>query len=458
MKTNYWKQKRLQEKRYRKQISRIRKEKKFIDSDSSPFAKEYRSKIKYDLERIKKFKFNLDEFLNKNGTIYYGTLDHHIKMPRIFCLEKKYDEVILKFSEIRSTIISGKFDTIIIDFTLTTEVSFEVLFLLKVILDEYLNYLKKQDLKLTELKLAPNIRIRKPKNVDVSNKLIANEILIKTSINEEEALIPITKTKMIKGSKKQKNYHENKKGFAGKKIRELIDRGLSSHGYILSDEGINNLDGIISEVLNNAEDHSQEIDSWYTYGNLFETQSLKGNDNFVGEVNLAFLNFGDSIFQGFEKTKYDNSECYNQMDSLTNNIIAKSNNFDKESLFTLYALQEGYSRLKNEEKSRGTGTMKFINSFLNLGDFEDLERQYSPKLLIYSGKTLLKCDNKFKPFTVDNSYYLSLNSTKNLLDSPETSHLKKLRLNFPGTFLVVKIYLNKSQLQKKIRDNGQEDD
>lgn len=292
-------------------------------------------------------------------------------------------------------------------------------------------------------------------NKSVNNKLIANEILLNTQVDRDQELLPITKTKLITGSKSQKHYHENKKGSASKKIRELINTGLNSHGFELAIQGVNDLDGIVSEILGNAEDHSI-FDTWYTYGNLFETDSLRGKkDEFVGEINLAFLNFGSSIYEGFEGTKMENSNCYDQMNDLASNILAKNNkDFDKQSLFTLYALQQGFSRLNYKEESRGTGSVRIINSFLNLGDFQDSSKQYIPQLSIYSGKTFFKCDNTYKAYEIDGGYYISLNSSNNLLDEPSNTHLQKLNYNFPGTFLVVKLYLNETHLRSKVKNNG----
>lgn len=43
--------------------------------------------------------------------------------------------------------------------------------------------------------------------------------------------------------------------------------------------------------------------------------------------------------------------------------------FTKDDLYTLYCLQEGISRLKYEDESRGRGTMNFIRAFITLGSF-----------------------------------------------------------------------------------------
>ena len=180
-----------------------------------------------------------------------------------------------------------------------------------------------------------------------------------------------------------------------------------------------------------------------------------GLGSVVGEMNLTFMNFGYSFYEGFEETKSVNSDVYNQMELLYEqvNVSLFGAPFSKENLFTLYALQDGMSRLKFEEESRGTGTMKFINSFFAFGDYEDTKLGYLPNLTILSGSTMLVCDNRFKPFLKDGVYFLSLNSENDLAKLPEKSNLKPLNQCFPGTLLTAKIYLNQDHLNKKFSGN-----
>jgi len=99
-------------------------------------------------------------------------------------------------------------------------------------------------------------------------------------------------------------------------------------------------------------------------------------------------------------------------------------------------------------------TMKFINSFLNLGDYEFSKHEFIPRLIIYSGNTSIKCDSRYKPFDKEGINYLSLNRKNDLTLPPDESHLKSLDRTFPGTLLAVKIYLNEHHLKRKIDENG----
>ena len=171
----------------------------------------------------------------------------------------------------------------------------------------------------------------------------------------------------------------------------------------------------------------------------------------VGEMNLTIMNFGNSIYEAFLDTKTENMDMFTEVDEYSKRMFSNYPNlkYSEEQFFMLATMQEQISRLKFERKSRGTGTMKFINSFLQLGDFEDKSKGYVPNLSIFSGRVQLICDNTFKPFLKDNVNCLSLNPEKDLLKPPHASHLKGLSEKFPATLLSVKIYINKKHLDTK---------
>lgn len=322
------------------------------------------------------------------------------------------------------------------------------------LLDEYLADAKRLDQKLMFIQTQPLVKIRHSKEGKVNLKLLANGI-IRNAKSEDNEFVPISMLNMIKGSKSQKHYAENKKGSATTTIRKYINQGINRQNVTLTDKGNSWLDGLISEVLNNAEDHGL-FNSWYVYGCLFETNNQPKSKEMVGEIHLAILNFGYSIYEGFENTKEINHTVFSEMDRLCETVQGKpgGKTFTKENLFSLYALQDGISRLKFEDEGRGTGTMKFIHSFLSLGDYEDKEHGYSPCLKIFSGSTMIKSDNQYKPFNINGVNRLSLNEQNDLTLPPVKTHLKNLGVRFPGTMIIAKIYLNENKLKEKLNSHG----
>ena len=314
----------------------------------------------------------------------------------------------------------------------------------------YVEFMEKIEAKLTLLKIRPPVKIIRSKDNTVNTYLLTSAL---TFITEEELKETQIKTisglGTLTGNKSQKSYHENKKGGTATQIISFVNKCINEHNFELEVDTRNRIEGVISEILGNAEDHGI-MNTWYVTANYLSKQHTE--NELIGELNLVFFNFGLSIFEGFEQTKEKNHEVYADLQQSYDWICSKypKHTFTKENLFTLYALQDGSSRLKYEEKSRGTGTMKFINSFLEIGDFENQERNYMPKLSIISGCTHLICDNKYKPFREDTVNYLSLNFEKDLSILPAKSHLKTLPTPFPGTLLSVKIFLNEEHFNQKI--------
>lgn len=446
---------RLLNKRRKKLFKRRRRNKSYHDSALTE-RKEIAFKKKIDGIFLARHKFELNAFLDEKGNRSEKEPIKVFEIDEVFSLENRYSDTVKTISHFRKSIIHYLGDRFEINFEKCKKTDFGALFVFKAVLDEYIKTLRKMNEKTLYYKVLPTIIIKHSKDQDVNFKLLANHLIKMQRPNDiETEFVPVSVLNLITGRKRQSHYSENKKGYATTALREYINNSLRRHHFELDEVGIGYFDGIISEILNNAEDHSI-FDNWFAFANLFESNKQNHAGKSVGEVNLAFMNFGYSIFEGFEESKKENYQTYSEMEALYNEVskLRGGSDFTKENYFTLYALQEGYSRLKYREPSRGTGTMTFIRSFLNIGDYEDVEKGISPCLTIYSGSTKLKCDNQFKPYHVGQEYFLSLNAENDLGKPPSKSHLTSLDLRFPGTLIVVKIYLNEAHLRKKIESNG----
>jgi len=408
--------------------------------------------VQHEEKIIKSKPFPLHIFLNKEGNQLVRPIKNYIKIPKHFVLEKHHTASFNTITEIRKAIVKFKGEQIRIDFSTCTEVDYSCIFLLLAILIEYTDHFEKLDQKLQMLKSRPEILIIPSKNDEVNARLMTGYLI--PEANETQSFLkPFSALNFIRGQKLRKHYLENMKGPAATTIRRYINENLRQHDFMLDELNASYLDGIISEVLNNAEDHS-EFDTWYVSGNIFKSQHEKGSEEVVSELNLAFLNFGYSIYDGFENSKNENISTYRGMTELYKEVklqMTSPEQFSKEELFTLYALQEGISRLNYATEDRGTGTMKILKSFINLGDYVDEQKKLEPSFLIYSGNVFLKCDHEYRPTSYEGLDVLALNKENDLGKLPEKSHLKKLKSRFPGTFLVVKLYLNKRHLQNKLK-------
>lgn len=382
-----------------------------------------------------------------------GVNDETIVFPKNFCFCSNYSECLKVIKNFTGSMYDFVGSVITLDFSGCEKADTAALFVLQIIRLELLEKLRRLEDKLEYITVIPTIDVTPPKSKDVLRLMLISGYPISKSdlINskDDSTLNPIHLLGYFKGSSTQKHYLENKKSVYTASVVAYLNECLSEHGYMFTEIEVNSIDGIISEILSNAEDHSGTKD-WFITANFSKEISNSGSE-VVGEINLTIMNFGNSIYEAFKETKLQNLSMYTSVDTYAKTILNnnKSCQFTEEQLYTLATMQEQVSRLKFERESRGTGTMKFINSFLELGDYEDVKKGFVPNLSIFSGNVQLTCDNTYKPFLKDEVYCLSLNSEKDLSKEPSKTHLKLLPEKFPGTLLSVKIYLNKDHLDKK---------
>lgn len=447
------KEKLLQYKREKKRFKRKKKLKKRsrINSPKNTFwlKKTVEAKRETYLSPLYKF-LRKKEFYSKNPRLLTSNI---LSVPRILSFEVNnkgtIDFLKLLISKLHPEVLNPS--PLELSFQNCERLDLGALMVLNVFIQDFFKYRRrllhsfKNRIKVREIVFNENM------NPQINNLLFTMHFNVK--INDEiNGRVPIMGFRLIEGNKKLKNYAENSKGKICFAIRKYINLCLNRHGVELNPFGVNKFDNLIGEILNNAEDHSK-IDNWYVYGSLMENSN--DNDTLrTSELNLVFLNFGDSIYEGFENTRKENFKTFNEMNKLYQSLThsPKLNKlyrrFSKENLFTLFGLQEGYSRLKFESESRGTGTMSFIRAFIDLGDY--CYHSYKPGLFILSGHTLVKCDQKYKPFQRGERYFLSLNDEQDLTKPPSKNHLLNLEEYFPGTVLLTKIYLNKNHFMTKL--------
>lgn len=382
-----------------------------------------------------------------------------VEIPEIFCLCTNYSQSMVAIKEFASSIYDYLGFEIKLDFSKCNKADTAALFLLQIIRQELNIIIEEMGKRLTLLNLKTEVTLIPSKKPDVMRLLIMTgyPVDIKKFNSENKEIVtmqPIDDMGLFKGNSRQQQVRENRKPVATQRVVEYLNKCLDRHGYQLTEEDKNSVGGIVGEVLSNCEDHSLS-DAWYITAN-FSTDLKESPDTSIGELNITIMNFGLSYYEAFEETKKNNHHIYDQVSDLAASTRNKNPNmkFGDEQLFTLIMMSDQVSRLKYKETSRGTGTIKFLRSFIELGDFEDKIKGYVPNLSILTGNTQLICDNELKPFLKDTVYCLSLNPENDLRVPPRESHLKILSEKFPGTLLSVKIYLNKQHLDKKYGGNN----
>lgn len=372
--------------------------------------------------------------------------------PQILCLETNTQETIKYIKSVFSTLhysaLHGS-PKIELSFEKCTTLKLGPLMFLNVIIMDFFSWIRSAISRGVVLDILPKLSLKEEMNEEINNLLCTMHFPVELIPTKK---IPLFGIKLIKGQVGQISYKENSKGKISKKLRSYIDACLKLHGVKLDLGGVSLFDSMVGEILANADDHSA-INTWYVYGSYSIDNIYEETDNRIGELNLIFLNLGDSIFRGFEKSQTEAVQSFSEMKELyeySMNTRKLKKAFPLDSMVSLYALQEGYSRLLHKEESRGAGTMNFIKSFLDLGFSDD---KHESMLYILSGRTLLKCNKKYTPFELDNRFYLSLNKENDLSKPPDPNNVITLKESIPGTILLSKIYLKKEHLTKIANEN-----
>ena len=236
-------------------------------------------------------------------------------------------------------------------------------------------------------------------------------------------------------------------------LTEYFNRCLLHQKMKLRDEGISLLATLLGEVLGNCEIHGGEHATWYTQGHYEDNRNKT-----YGEMQLLFLNLGNTIYQGL---KYNSSkETKERLEFyLKKHKTFLSKAWSEEMACTVFALQEGISRLRDKDiegyKGRGTGTVTLIETLNLIGRCDDGQM---PEMTIVSGRTYIKFDGqyymKMEKFEDDLAFgsgekrIIAFNKENNIYKPADNAVVRKLKWNFPGTVISLRIYFDNRYIMK----------
>jgi len=124
--------------------------------------------------------------------------------------------------------------------------------------------------------------------------------------------------------------------------------------------------------------------------------------------------------------------------------------FEEETLWTLYAMQDGVTSVAPERYiRRGNGSIQFIESFFNIKgrmkEFDDIS-----KMTILSGNTNITFDGTYNitnGMIGDEEYkYMTFTTSGKIEDKPDSRFVKYVNNYFPGTIISAKILFNEDDL------------
>ena len=217
----------------------------------------------------------------------------------------------------------------------------------------------------------------------------------------------------------------------------------------LTPEAEDNLFKVIGEVLINSEEHST-CRQRYSIGYF---QHSDNGDEHIGIFNLVILNFGKTIYEKFSDPNCPNREVVGQMkalsDAYTRRKLFSPAEFEEETLWTLYSLQEGVT--SKADWKRGNGSIRFIESFFNLKG--DQGKDNISYLTIVSGNTRITFDGNYRVKEVvkgkDKKAFkmMTFNESGDIGEKPDKKYVTFVDTYFPGTIISARI---------SIKDNNTE--
>lgn len=247
--------------------------------------------------------------------------------------------------------------------------------------------------------------------------------------------------------------YANKSDETATKLTNYFNKCLKTQSMELNDEGKRLLSRILGEVISNCEIHGGDAATWYTQGH-YQIRRDK-----FGEMQLLFLTIGNTIYEGLKSTS-SNETKEKLLYILNAHHKYLSRQWDEEMIYTVFALQEGISRLRDKSiegyESRGSGTVSMIEMFNDIGESET---GLKPRMTIISGRTQIKFGENYKMksvsfcndrvFETGDKKIIAFNKENNIYYPADPENVKKISQYFPGTIISLKFYLDSRYIVKR---------
>lgn len=372
-----------------------------------------------------------DEDLPKNE-------DGKFIVPDFFSLTEKYD-ISLKFlKRLFYCLYKQKVETITIDYSQCQRIDVDASACMDILLRDFISFYekcKRRGHKVKVLRIVP-INYKADHIVKVLFSIGAFSSIKGFRLKFEDILsypLSIADSTVSKASEIREVH-----------ITDMVNHVLECMAKMnrtLTADAEKNLFQVIGEILINAEEHSS-CKMRYTVGYFQDTNE---NGEHIGIFHLVILNFGQTIYEKFSDPSCPNKEVVKQMRALSD-IYTKKNffskaEFEEQTLWTLYALQQGAT--SKAEWRRGNGSIAFIDSFFNLKDSQDKDN--ISYLSIVSGNTRIIFDGTYRIKEVvkgkqnEKFKMMTFNDEGEIENKPDQKFVTFANNYFPGTIISAKI-------------------
>lgn len=450
---------RISLKRYFKHLKRRKKKKERRRQEHENYLKA-KSELNNDLS----YQNQIDKWLPSNLTYILGnekanfvnefsnkrvfTDTYKIKVPKIFSLIENEKESYIFIRNLTINILFDKYKSVEIDYEECERIELSAQIYTDMILRDLDKFIRRRNQnKHTQTKLS-NLAGININNENIQKLLfsVGSPAVITKNFRKYKDIIPYKLCVHNREFNKLEN--AKRKEIDSTEMVDYVIKSLATLDKQLTNDSIEDLSVVIGEILINAEEHST---TKYRYSTgYFQKHNIDGED--FGVFNLAIMNFGETIYEKFKSPNCTNFRIKDRMKALSGKYTKKSfwtGSFDEETLWTLYALQQGITSVSIDSYKRGNGSIQFIESFFNLKGTNDNADDIS-RMAIISGNTNIIFDGKYNIHKTekgkDTFKVMTFNNSNNIENKPDSKYVKSVDNYFPGTLISARILINKDDI------------
>lgn len=375
-------------------------------------------------------------------------------VPVEFSIVDKPEETFHFLRELTSALIYDVFPVIQINYIECKRVDLGAQVLLDLILMDFIKFWGKCNRVLKDKPLIKNIGSSNYKqNLDIF-KLLHSVGSLAIHARSERVFPDIIRYKLCVHDREKRgsaNSIEEQKEIDTTQLADYVQDCLRRLGRKLSPAKLYDLCTVIGEILINAEEHSS---TKYRFSiGYFHEKDLDGVH--CGVFRLVILNFGKTIYQKFSSPDCENTEVVGKMKALSESYNSRkwlrSREFEEETLWTLYALQDGVTSVPSSAyKRRGHGSIQFIESFFNLKGRKEGNDDFS-RMVVMSGSTKIVFDGTYNIVQKERESevfkFMTFNESGNIDEKPDANFVRFVDDFFPGTIISARIMFNEDDFQ-----------
>jgi len=432
--------------RYYFDVIRVAKSKgKVLTKDELPSFEYYKRNV-----QIPEPKFSSTiQFLANNKNIFSRKAlnlpdDGVFKVPEIFSLTETYSESFIFLKRLFYALYQDKYTDLIIDYEKCERIDVDASVCMDTLLSEFIKHYNSCRARGRTKKLKQILPMNYGK--ESIEKILKSIGAFNTILGRQTQYSDILPFHLLIGNNFSRTLGKDKELEVTKIVDYIVD-SLKLMNKVLTWQAEDSLSKVVGEVIINAAEHCGNKYR-YSIGYLQISKDPAENETHVGVFNLVIFDFGRTIYENFKREQSEDLEVVKRMKELsksyTERHLLRSKEFEEETLWTLYALQDGVTSVK--DKQRGNGSIHFIESFFNLKG--DTDHDNSSFLTIISGNTRIIFDGKYqiqeKPRGKEGKLYkmMTFNDSGNIEDKPDPQYVMYTENTFPGTMIVAKICIN----------------